>query len=101
MLDPLFIAVARPNRRYARYHKLQRATSLIPPQIEANQLELARVDQLLTDLALAETPAEIALVRAEVVEAGYLRRSEERRVGKEGRSRWARYQYKKRVKRRG
>jgi len=36
-------------------------------------VELARVDQLLTDLALAETPAEIVLVRAEVVEAGYLR----------------------------
>ncbi|HEX8728168.1 MAG TPA: NFACT RNA binding domain-containing protein, partial [Ktedonobacterales bacterium] len=72
-LDPRFTTVENANRRYARYHKLQRATSLIPPQIEANHVELARVDQLLTDLALAETPAEIALVRAEVVEAGYLR----------------------------
>jgi predicted ribosome quality control (RQC) complex YloA/Tae2 family protein len=72
-LDPRFTAVENANRRYARYHKLQRATALIPPQIEANHVELARVDQLLTDLALAETPAEIVLVRAEVVEAGYLR----------------------------
>ena len=72
-LDPRFTAVENANRRYARYHKLQRATSLIPPQIEANQTELARVEQLLTDLTLAETPAEITLVRAEVVEAGYLR----------------------------
>lgn len=77
-LDPRFTAVENANRRYARYHKLQRATSLIPPQIAANQLELARVDQLLTDLELAETPAEIALVRAEVVEAGHLRGAKEK-----------------------
>ncbi|HEU4785530.1 MAG TPA: NFACT RNA binding domain-containing protein [Ktedonobacterales bacterium] len=81
-LDPRFTAVENANRRYARYHKLQRATALIPPQIEANQVELARVDQLLTDLALAETPAEIALVRAEVVEAGYLRGAAEKRPQK-------------------
>ncbi|HEY7094915.1 MAG TPA: NFACT family protein, partial [Ktedonobacterales bacterium] len=81
-LDPRFTAVENANRRYARYHKLQRATALIPPQIEANQLELARVDQLLTDLALAETPAEITLVRAEVVEAGYLRGATEKRPQK-------------------
>jgi predicted ribosome quality control (RQC) complex YloA/Tae2 family protein len=46
---------------------------MIPPQIEANAVELARVEQILTDLALAETPTEIAHVRAEVAEAGYLR----------------------------
>jgi predicted ribosome quality control (RQC) complex YloA/Tae2 family protein len=81
-LDPRFTAVENANRRYARYHKLQRATSLIPPQIAANQLEMARIGQLLTDLALAETPAEIALVRAEVVEAGYLRGAAEKRPPK-------------------
>ena len=81
-LDPRFTAVENANRRYARYHKLQRATALIPPQIEANYLDLARIDQLLTDLALAETPAEIALVRAEVVEAGYLRGETEKRPTK-------------------
>ncbi|HEU5348094.1 MAG TPA: NFACT family protein, partial [Ktedonobacterales bacterium] len=37
-LDPRFTAVENANRRYARYHKLQRATALIPPQIEANRL---------------------------------------------------------------
>jgi predicted ribosome quality control (RQC) complex YloA/Tae2 family protein len=92
-LDPRFSAVENANRRYARYHKLQRALSLIPPQIEANQLEIARVDQLLTDLALAETPAEIALVRAEVVEAGYLRGAVDKRPPKPAKtskqSKWA------------
>lgn len=92
-LDPRFSAVENANRRYARYHKLQRALSLIPPQIEANRVEIARVDQLLTDLALAETPSEIALVRAEVVVAGYLRGGPEKRpikpVKASKQSKWA------------
>src|SRR5579859_3077693 len=72
-LDPRYTAVENANRRYAKYHKLQRAAGMIPPQVEANELDLARVEQLRTDLALAETPLEIALVRAEVADAGYLR----------------------------
>jgi predicted ribosome quality control (RQC) complex YloA/Tae2 family protein len=73
-LDPQLSVVENANRRFTRYHKLRRAAAQIPPQIEANKLELARLDQLLTDLALADTTAEITQVRAEVAEAGYLRR---------------------------
>ena len=87
-LDPRYSAVENANRRYARYHKLQRAARMIPPQIEANEIELARVEQLRTDLALAETPAEIVLVRAEIADAGYLRGSglalERSKAGKRG-----------------
>jgi predicted ribosome quality control (RQC) complex YloA/Tae2 family protein len=72
-LDPRLSAVENANRRYDRYHKLQRAAAVIPAQIEANAVERARIEQLEVDLALAETPAEIALVRSEVAEAGYLR----------------------------
>jgi predicted ribosome quality control (RQC) complex YloA/Tae2 family protein len=72
-LDPRYTAVENANRRFARYHKLRRAADLIPPQQSANQLELARVAQLASDLELADTAAEIAQVREEVVEAGYLR----------------------------
>jgi predicted ribosome quality control (RQC) complex YloA/Tae2 family protein len=72
-LDPRLSAVENANRRYERYHKLQRAATQIPGQIEANVLERERIAQLLTDLDLADTPAEIALVRSEVAEAGYLR----------------------------
>ena len=72
-LDPRFTAVDNANRRYTRYHKLQRAAQMIPPQIEANDLERARIEQLQTDLALAETPVEIQHVRVEITEAGYLR----------------------------
>lgn len=85
-LDPRLSAIENANRRYDRYHKLQRALKLLPEQVEANELELARVQQLLTDLALAETPAEVSLVRAEVAEAGYIRGGvEARRLAKEQR----------------
>jgi len=86
-LDPSMSAVDNANRKYDRYHKLQRAGAYIPAQLEASRLELAGIEQLATDLALAETPAEIALVRAEVVEAGYLRPGPERKRPAGGQSR--------------
>jgi predicted ribosome quality control (RQC) complex YloA/Tae2 family protein len=82
-LDPRFGVIDNANRRYARYHKLQRAASQIPVQIAANNVALARVEQLQADLTLAETPQEIALVREEVVEAGYLRAKPDPRMRKQ------------------
>ncbi len=85
-LDPRYSAVENANRRYTRYHKLQRATELLPEQIETNEVELARIEQLLTDLELAETSAEVSLARSEVAEAGYIRGGiEARRLEKERR----------------
>ncbi|MBE3558302.1 MAG: NFACT family protein [Ktedonobacteraceae bacterium] len=72
-LDPRFDAVGNANRFFNKYHKMRRATELVPGQIEQNDVELATIEQLLADLMLAETPAEVALVKAEVQAAGYLR----------------------------
>jgi predicted ribosome quality control (RQC) complex YloA/Tae2 family protein len=72
-LDPRLDAVGNANRLFTRYHKLRRATALVPTQIEQNASELATIEQLQADLMLAETPAEVALVKAEVQTAGYMR----------------------------
>ncbi len=72
-LDPRFDAVGNANRLFHKYHKLRRALTLVPDQIEQNNVELATVEQLMTDLTLAETPAEVALVKSEVQAAGYMR----------------------------
>jgi predicted ribosome quality control (RQC) complex YloA/Tae2 family protein len=72
-LDPRFDAVGNANRLFNKYHKLRRAAALIPAQIEQNATELATIEQLLADLMLADTPAEVALVKAEVQTAGYMR----------------------------
>jgi predicted ribosome quality control (RQC) complex YloA/Tae2 family protein len=72
-LDPRFDAVGNANRLFNKYHKLRRGAALLPAQIEQNRAELATIEQFLADLMLAETPAEVALVKAEVQAAGYLR----------------------------
>lgn len=72
-LDPRFDAVGNSNRLFHKYHKLRRALTLVPDQIEQNNVELATVEQLQADLMLAETPADVALVKAEVQAAGYMR----------------------------
>lgn len=72
-LDPRFDAVGNANRLFNKYHKLRRALALIPEQIEQNNAELATLEQFLSDLDLAETPAEVALVKAEVQAAKYMR----------------------------
>ena len=72
-LDPRFDAVTNANRFFNKYHKLRRAVELVPEQIEQNNTELAVLEQLLTDLKLAENAAEIAHVKSEVQTAGYIR----------------------------
>lgn len=72
-LDPRFDAVGNANRLFNKYHKLRRGLALVPGQIEQNATEQATIEQLLADLMLAETPAEVALVKAEVQAAGYIR----------------------------
>ena len=62
-LDPRLDAVGNANRLFNKYHKLRRATALVPAQIEQNASELATIEQLLADLMLAETPAEVAFVK--------------------------------------
>jgi predicted ribosome quality control (RQC) complex YloA/Tae2 family protein len=72
-LDLRFDAVGNANRLFHKYHKLRRALALVPGQIEQNATELATIEQFLADLMLADTPAEVALVKAEVQSAGYMR----------------------------
>jgi predicted ribosome quality control (RQC) complex YloA/Tae2 family protein len=72
-LDPRFDAVENANRLFHKYHKLRRAVALIPAQLEQNAAELATIEQFLVDLDLAENPAEVQLVKAEVQGAGYIR----------------------------
>src|SRR6266487_3161539 len=72
-LDPRFDAIGNANRLFHKYHKLRRALALVPGQIEQNTTEQATVEQLLADLMLSDTPAEVVLVKAEVQSAGYMR----------------------------
>ncbi len=68
-LDPQHTTIENANARFTRYHKMRRAAEAIPPQLAATEIALAQVAQLLTDLDLADTLADLAHVRAEVAEA--------------------------------
>ena len=72
-LDPRFDALGNSKRYFNKYRKLRRALTLVPDQIEQNAAELATLEQLLADLMLAETPQEVALVKAQVQSLGYIR----------------------------
>ncbi len=72
-LDPRFDALGNSQRYFNKYRKLRRALTLVPDQIEQNAAELATLEQLLADLMLAETPQEVALVKAQVQALGYIR----------------------------
>lgn len=67
-LDPRLTAIENANARFAKYHKHRRAMELVPSQIARAEVAAAHGAQLLTDLEIAETVAEIGLVREEMVE---------------------------------
>ncbi len=65
--------VEQAQRLFARASKLERAQSFIPRRRAELEADLAFLDQLETDLALAEDQPAIAAVQAELREAGFLR----------------------------
>jgi predicted ribosome quality control (RQC) complex YloA/Tae2 family protein len=69
ILEARLSAIENANARFARYHKMRRAAAQIPEQIDRAEVDLARADQLATDLDLADSLAEIAQVREEVTAA--------------------------------
>lgn len=72
-LDPDKSAVENAQAYFARYRKAQRAAGEGPARLEEVTLALQGLDQLETDLDLADSRPEIEEVRAALVEAGYVR----------------------------
>ncbi len=81
-LDPRLTAIENANARFARYHKMRRAAAQIPAQIQRAEVELAQVAQWQTDLDLAESVKEIALVREGMRAARVEREGPERAIKK-------------------
>jgi len=65
--------VAQAERMFDRAAKLERAAAYIPERRALLETDLAYLDQLQSDLALAQNQPEIASVREALREAGYLR----------------------------
>jgi predicted ribosome quality control (RQC) complex YloA/Tae2 family protein len=72
-LDPSLSAVENAHRYFEKYEKAKRAIEEVPALIEAARREIEYIDQLATDLDLAESWPEIELTREALQEAGYWR----------------------------
>ena len=70
-VDPKLTHVENARRYFEQYDKAKRAAADVPALIEAARRESAYLDQLSTDLELAENWPEIDMVREELVTAGY------------------------------
>jgi predicted ribosome quality control (RQC) complex YloA/Tae2 family protein len=71
-LDPALTAVENARRYFARYAKARGAAVEVPALLAAAEHELSYLDEALTHLDLAGTPDELAALRAEWAEGGYL-----------------------------
>lgn len=78
-LDPALSAAANAQRYYKDYRKAQTAERVLAEQIEAGERELRYLDSVLDSLSRAGSLAELAEVRRELVESGYIREADKRR----------------------
>lgn len=77
-LDERLSPVEQAERLFDRAAKMERAAEFIPGRRAELEADRAFVAQLQSDLALAENQPEIAAVREELREAGYLRKRPKR-----------------------
>jgi predicted ribosome quality control (RQC) complex YloA/Tae2 family protein len=77
-LDPLKSAVENAQEYFRRYDKAKSAAAEVPRLLARVDAELAYLDQLATDLALAEDQPGIAAVEMAMAQAGYLARAKGR-----------------------
>ena len=72
-LDPTLSALANAQRYFERYEKAKRAAAGLPRLMEAARQEVAYLEQLSADLAMAENWPEIDAVREALQGGGYWR----------------------------
>lgn len=92
-LDPSLSVVENAQRYFARYAKARTAAREVPAMIETTEHELRYLQEALTLLDLATSPADLAALRAEWAELGYVSRG---RQGRSGPSREVREEGRKR-----
>ena len=78
-LDPALSPAQNAAAYFKRYRKARRASTLVIPRLEQIAGDLAYLEQLHADLALAADRAEIDAVRAALAEAGFARRRKQGR----------------------
>ena len=79
LLDPKHSPVEQAERMFDRAAKMERAARIIPRRRTSLEADRAYLQQLESDLSLAQDQPEIVAVREALREAGYLRQRRDRR----------------------
>ena len=72
-LDPALSPSANAQRYYKSYQKAKTAEQVLTEQIKLAQEELVYIDNVFDSLSRAETERELAEIRAELVQTGYIK----------------------------
>ncbi len=78
-LDPARSATQNAQRYYKEYRKAQTAERILAEQIAAGEEELRYLDSVLDALSRADSLSDIAEVRRELGQSGYIRQTDTRR----------------------
>ena len=82
-LDPLKTPQQNAQRLYARYGRMKNAEAALTRQLELGEQELAYAESVLYTLQTAAGPGELAVIRQELLEGGYLRADKNKKRPKE------------------
>jgi predicted ribosome quality control (RQC) complex YloA/Tae2 family protein len=78
-LNPLMTPSENAQRYYKKYNKQKRTLAALSDQIKANDEELSYLDGVLSGLSLAADESDIADIREELAQSGFIKK---KRVGK-------------------
>ncbi len=76
-LDPMLTPAQNAQAYYREYRKAQTAEEHLVPLIAQGEAELAYVDEVFDALSRATTKGEVAEIRAELTDEGYIRRQKQ------------------------
>lgn len=79
-VDPALTPVQNSQKYYKEYKKAVTAEKMLSGLIESAQQELIYIDSVLYNLSRADTEAELAEIRAELCEGGYIKRRGKNKV---------------------
>ena len=82
-LDPSKSPSQNAQRYYKEYRKAKTAEHVLKEQIELAKAELQYLDNVFDALSRAETEAELAEIRMELIQTGYLKQQKGNRKGKD------------------
>lgn len=81
-LDKNLSAMENANKYYDRYNKLKRTKDALTVQIEDTKDEVRYLESIASSLDLAEDETDLAQIREELVQAGYIKKHASKKKGK-------------------